>query len=304
MVDPPSISDHGPVSCILPFALPGPPVFTTRLVRGWRKLDRDQFRAALSSSFLCQEDDFYTGIDAASLFRLYEDTLRDLLDSSCPVTVSNRDLTLPLFGSMRNVGPWNVTSAVLSVATVNRGRRPTDWPGLLPFERNITSSWPRRTSTGSTRLQNRDRTRWSSVSTVLGKPSSSFSTPPFGPSEFLSFLSSKMETIRSATSDSPPPVFHANWLQSFGLCHPDDVPRIIRASPAKGCDLDPAPAFLIKEYFDVMLPFLTRLCNASIQSGCLQIPRRELWSRRVSRSLVWIQLQFKITDRFQIFLLC
>ena len=35
-----------------------------------------------------------------------------------------------------------------------------------------------------------------------------------------------------------------------------------------------------------------------------QLPRRQPWSRRVLRSLVWIQLQFKITDRFQIFLLC
>ena len=35
-----------------------------------------------------------------------------------------------------------------------------------------------------------------------------------------------------------------------------------------------------------------------------QLPRRQPWSHRVLRSLVWIQLQFKITDRFQIFLLC
>ena len=46
-VGPPSISDHGPVSCTLPFALPGSPVFTSRLVRGWKKLDRDKFRSAI-----------------------------------------------------------------------------------------------------------------------------------------------------------------------------------------------------------------------------------------------------------------
>ena len=112
---------------------------------------------------------------------------------------------------------------------------------------------------------------WRTVSTVLGKPSSPFSTPPFSPSEFLSFLSSKVETIRSMTSDSPPPVLTPTDcnLSSFDLCHPDDVSRIIKTSPAKSCDLDPAPTFLIKEYLDGMLPFLTRLCNASIQTGCL-----------------------------------
>ena len=39
MVGPPSISDHGPVSCILLFALPGSPVFTSRFVHSWKKLD-------------------------------------------------------------------------------------------------------------------------------------------------------------------------------------------------------------------------------------------------------------------------
>ena len=101
-------------------------------------------------------------------------------------------------------------------------------------------------------------------------------TTIFSQSEFLSFLSSNVETIRSATSDSPPPVFTPTDcnLSLFDLCHPDDVLRIIKASPAKSCDLDPVPTFLIKEYLDVMLPFLTRLCNTSIQSGCLPFSQK------------------------------
>ena len=35
------------------------------------------------------------------------------------------------------------------------------------------------------------------------------------------------------------------------------------------CDLDPAPTFLVKEFLDPLLPFLTRLCNVSLREGRL-----------------------------------
>jgi len=34
-------------------------------------------------------------------------------------------------------------------------------------------------------------------------------------------------------------------------------------------DLDPLPTFLLQELVDVLLPFLTVLCNRSIQDGIL-----------------------------------
>ena len=45
--------------------------------------------------------------------------------------------------------------------------------------------------------------------------------------------------------------------------------KVIGSSAAKSCDLDPAPTFLIKEFLDPLLPFLTRLCNVSLQEGRL-----------------------------------
>ena len=60
---------------------------------------------------------------------------------------------------------------------------------------------------------------WRTVSTVLGKSTGKSTTPPFSPAEFLSFLQSKVETIRSATSSAPPPVFIQtdSNLDSVGL---------------------------------------------------------------------------------------
>ena len=95
----PSISDHGPVACTLSFALPGSPVFTSRLVRGWKKLDRDKFRWAILSSPVCRDDDFYAGMDADALFQVYEEALRDLLDLMLPqhLVRSRPNLTSPWF---------------------------------------------------------------------------------------------------------------------------------------------------------------------------------------------------------------
>ena len=117
---------------------------------------------------------------------------------------------------------------------------------------------------------------WRTVSTVLGKSAGKSTSPPSSPAEFLSFLESKVETIRSATASAPLPVFtHTDSnLDSFDICRPDEISKIIKASAVKSCDLDPAPTFFVKEYIDVLLPHLIRLCNVSIQSGCLPISQK------------------------------
>ena len=41
------------------------------------------------------------------------------------------------------------------------------------------------------------------------------------------------------------------------------------SSPIKSCSLDPVPTFLLREFIDVLLPFVTRMVNASLQQGRL-----------------------------------
>ena len=51
--------------------------------------------------------------------------------------------------------------------------------------------------------------------------------------------------------------------------------KIIGVSPSKSCDLDPVPTFLVKDYLDTLLPFITRLCNASIREACLPATQKK-----------------------------
>jgi len=44
---------------------------------------------------------------------------------------------------------------------------------------------------------------------------------------------------------------------------------VVMESPTKSCLLDPIPTFLLKEYTDSLLPFLTAIVNASLRDGSL-----------------------------------
>jgi len=48
-----------------------------------------------------------------------------------------------------------------------------------------------------------------------------------------------------------------------------DVRRIVMSSPAKTCSLDPVPTFLVREFIDLLLPYITRMVNASLSRGRL-----------------------------------
>jgi len=45
-------------------------------------------------------------------------------------------------------------------------------------------------------------------------------------------------------------------------------------SPVKSCSLDAVPTFLVREYIDVLLPYLTSMVSVSMIQGRLPIPQR------------------------------
>lgn len=59
---------------------------------------------------------------------------------------------------------------------------------------------------------------------------------------------------------------------------------IILSSAAKSCELDPLPTSLLQELVNVLLPFLTVLCNRSIQNGSLpQSQKRSILVPEIKR---------------------
>ena len=147
-VDPPTISDHGLATCTVPYACPASPVFTSRRVRGWKRLDRVAFRNALSSGPLCRDEDYYGHVSDGA-FRYYSSRIIETLDQLAPMhDIASR---------CRSSTPWFDTDCrsikrgaidCWSVVIVEPRIRST---GLLGFEHFGTRkriSKPKKTNTG------------------------------------------------------------------------------------------------------------------------------------------------------------
>jgi len=52
-------------------------------------------------------------------------------------------------------------------------------------------------------------------------------------------------------------------------CTEAEVRQLIMMLPTKSCALDPIPTYLLKEFVDVLLPFVTAMINASLRESRL-----------------------------------
>ena len=80
-----------------------------------------------------------------------------------------------------------------------------------------------------------------------------------------------MGSVGEATAGCPPPTFPPTncGLSYLSPVTSEELRRIILTSAPKTCKLDPLPSFLLQESIDALLPFLTVLCNRSLQEGVL-----------------------------------
>ena len=123
-VQPPGvISDHALVTCQLPVAVDPPPL-TERLVRGWRRVDREKLRRTLEASQLC--DAVPAGADMGQLFTTYNMVLHDIADQLAPSHVIrrrpghpiHRGLTPSAEPSVASVIVWNVATVAHAACTI------------------------------------------------------------------------------------------------------------------------------------------------------------------------------------------
>ena len=95
----------------------------------------------------------------------------------------------------------------------------------------------------------------------------------------ITSVSWRISSIRYVLPPRVPPHHHSRRRSAssvpFEFCTEEDIRKIIGASPSKCCDLDPVPTFLVKDYLDTLLPFITRLCNASIREACLPATQKK-----------------------------
>ena len=118
---------------------------------------------------------------------------------------------------------------------------------------------------------------WRSLSTLLGRDRDTAGVTGHSAEELAKFFARKIEDIRASTAGVPPaPITNraSSTMPSFRPCTTTEVRRIIMSSPAKSCSLDTVPTFLVREFVDVLLLYLTAMVNASLAQGRLPVSQR------------------------------
>ena len=279
-VDPPgAISDHSLVTCCIPASVDSPPL-SERLVRAWRRVDRDQLASLLTASPLCGPLPPTPDTDVDQLFDTYNTVLLDLANQLAPAHVIRRRPGRPT--------PWFDADCRAHRRQCHRLERRYRRTGRPDDRRRWVEATRRRFSLyrgkkeqyWSNRLLQCDRssaTLWRCMSSVLGRGRDVTASTNNTAQGLADFFKKKIDDIRSATSGLvPPPVTRraSSSLSSFQLFTEAAVRRIIMTSPTKSCSLDPVPTFLLREFIDLLLPYVTAMVNASLVQGRLPVSQR------------------------------
>ena len=271
------VSDHRLLWWTSSHAKPDP-VYTTVTRRQWRQLDSDDFRAALTLSALCRPED-WKDMDVDSLAMLYDKEVTAILDRLIPfrTITCRRRSSDPWFDQecraakrqtrklQRAVHDTDSNDAAAAAAATNAwtvGRRA--YRDLLRRKRE--TFWHDKVE--STRSS--PRQLWRSIDALMGRGRVPLSDD-IDATQFHQHFDQKVETVRAATANAPPPIFSACpvgcSMTDFVHLSVDSVVAAVRALPDKHCASDPIPTSLLKSSADVLAPYFTELFNLSLQSG-------------------------------------
>jgi len=126
------------------------------------------------------------------------------------------------------------------------------------------------------------------IITILGAPKSK-PVPNNVPSaqDFLDFFNKKVEAVCEETGQGPATTFlppAAETLNCFQLYTEADVAKVITAAPSKSRELYPIPTDILKQFLPVLLPYITKMCNTSLQHGILPTTRSAIVTTRLKKA--------------------
>ena len=272
-VDPAGIfSDHALVTCVVPVTV-GQDDVVERIVRGWRRVDREVLRSALQNSPLCHPVSEKADVD--ELFAVYDSVLTDIADRLAPLHSIRR--------RSGHLAPWFDDRCRQARRQCRRLERRYRRTGTDDDRRRWIEGVRNRFQLYRTvkqeywlnRLSQHGRSSspiWRSLSSLFGRKRDIAAPNDYTAEDFASFFARKVDTVRAATADKPPPpsaaAAHCS-LSTFHELSEADVRRLIMSSSIKSSTLDPLPTFLLREFVDVLLPYVARMVNSSLRQGRL-----------------------------------
>ena len=268
-VDPPLLSDHSFVVADCDCLSPSVESASTRQVCNWRELDVDAFAAELQ----CSELVAAPPSDVESAVNAYNTTLRALLDKYAPADIKRVRTGV-------STARWYDRECRVTKRTTRklerRYRRLRDaesraaWRHQFDMQRRLyqskfTSFWLATVNT----CEGNPRVLWQTVSKLLQPPRQQ-ATDKLSADDFGRFFRSKVDNIRMSTASAEPPVIVARQsppLSSFTPATVSEIINLLNKTPAKSCELDPIPTWLLKRLSSYIAPVICHICNLSLQSG-------------------------------------
>jgi len=118
---------------------------------------------------------------------------------------------------------------------------------------------------------------WSKVKTLMS-PQVQQDAHRLSADDFQTHFSLKVQKIRDMTASAPAPKIDARSTRSslsiFTPVSTAEIARLLSRSPAKHCQLDPVPTWIVKKAAEVLSPVLSVMCNASLLSGRLPVTHK------------------------------
>ena len=268
-VDPPLLSDHSFI--VADCDCPPPPTSTIsfRRVRNWRALDFDAVAADLQSSELIASPpvDVESGVDC------YNATLRALLDKHAPVElkrVTSRTSSARWYDRECRVTKRLTRKLERQYRRMRTVESETVWRQQFDSQRRLyqskcTAFW---LDTVNSCGRN-PRALWRAVNTLL-QPPSQCTSEKLTADHFARFFRGKVDNIRTSTTSADPPTIATRQVPPLGCFKPATVTEIVsllKKAPAKSCELDPIPTWLLKDLAPLIAPTICCLCNLSMDSG-------------------------------------
>ena len=212
--------------------------------------------------------------DPIELFKLYDSVLEKLADKHAPSRVFQRRS-----GWVANWYDGECRGSKRSVRRLERLWRRLktpealeDWKAQFEAHRQLLqdkqANYIRQKIAEN---KGNSKEQWKVLNSILSG-SNQDSCCPLSATTFQNFFQKKIEDIRTQTADAAPPTvitqseFNFDGFQKITV---EEALKTLRTVPAKTCELDKIPTWLIKVLADVFAPILAKLVNASISSGIM-----------------------------------
>lgn len=272
------ISDHMAVHIELNVTKPPRPTKTISY-RKLRAVDHDNVHMDIEQSPLLLDPET---VSVDSMVRQYQTSLGDILDTHAPVKTKTF--------VVRTMVPWyteDIEDAKRCLRRLERLWRRTRLTvhrqmyqtQRLNLKLLIQGEKARYFGNKISQCAGNQRVLFKTVTELLHRKGSQ--SRPNGSAQevaerFSKFFETKIENIRAllnadhdpdedqiADQGPRPPVI----FDTFSIVTDDDIRKIIAKSSDATCALDPLPTTFIKRHVDILLPVITKIVNASLQSG-------------------------------------